>query len=130
MYDFDIRLPDALPGSFQVRRGSVAYYIKAFLNTPWVEGADLMVKIPFKVIRPYDLNRLSTHKLPCKQRIETSKYSLRSCLMGPVFLTISIPYSGFTAGATVPITVKRDNFSRTTAGAVFIRLIRAMKLTK
>lgn len=114
----------------KVRRGNVAYYIKAYLNTPWVEGADLMVKIPFKVIRPYDLNRLSAHKLPCTQRIETSKYSLRSCLMGPVFLTISVNYTGFTAGSIIPVTVKRDNYSRATAGAVSIRLVRATKLTK
>ena len=94
-YNFECQLPAQLPGSFEAKHGHVRYHIEACLDIPW--RFDEETTLQFTVVQNDDLNRFSDLKLPCQNEI-VKTFCCLFCESEPLFITVTIPCSGFAPG--------------------------------
>lgn len=111
VYSFEYELPSNLPYSTEGKYGEIYYLIKVSLDIP--HQLDKEIRFPVTVIRYEDLNTKPLLKYP--KREETTKtycFFWMCCLeSSPLLLKATIPYSGFTPGQKVPISIEFNNQS-------------------
>lgn len=107
-YSFDCLLPHNIPASFDGSYGHIRYYIEACLDIPW--RFDKEYRVQFTVVRNDDLNEYPQLQMPCRQE-EFAKFCCLFCQSDPMIMTVTIPYSGFTPGQVIPVTINFDNKS-------------------
>lgn len=111
IYPFEYELPVELPYSAEGKYGEIYYGIKVILDIP--EELDKEIRLPITIIRYEDLNFMPLLKYPKKEEI-SKRYCLfwMCCLQSaPLTLKVTIPYSGFSPGSKIPITIEIDNQS-------------------
>lgn len=107
-YEFSYHLPPTLPASFEGCYGCIQYHVQAFVDSP--ECLDKEFKLPFTVVRYDDLNKHPDLKIPVNVE-EIESFCCFCCLSGPLKMTVTLPYSGFTPRQRVPVTVNFVNQS-------------------
>jgi hypothetical protein len=87
--------------------GFIRYTVKVILERPWQH--DLTYKIAFTILKQQDLNYESpTLRIPVK--MEDSKAFLCSvCTTSPLYLSASIPFSGFVPGQACLVAIEINN---------------------
>jgi hypothetical protein len=120
-FNFEFQLPLAIPSSLDVSRGSIRYYVQAYLDVPW--RLDKEYKIQFYVFRKDENNHSLENAAPMtvQEIIDTSTMFKAS---KPLFVTATVPYRVFTPGSTIPITIHLDNQGRFNVENVCIRVKR------
>lgn len=108
-YNFQAVLPPMLPTSFEAKHGSIRYLINAVIDRPW--KFDLTYKVAFTVIKQLDLNYENPAlKIPTKMEILNTFYC-GLCKTKPLFMSASIPISGYVAGQGIDISLDINNES-------------------
>ncbi|KAJ8669976.1 hypothetical protein QAD02_001235 [Eretmocerus hayati] len=105
-YEFNIKLPEEIPCSFEGRYGRIRYSIRASLviDNEVVFHSSV---VPFSVTSTCDLNEDSLAPLPISEKQSKSYVGQR----GPVNLELSLPVRGFVPGQTVPLQIFLSNES-------------------
>lgn len=118
-FDFEFQLPLGVPSSFEGIRGSIRYYVQAFLDVPW--SFDKEYKVELKVARQDDYSRFLENTVPmsAQESIDTSTMFKAS---KPLFITATIPHKVFTPGSIIPITIHLDNQGRFNVEKLIVRL--------
>lgn len=97
-----------MPSSFEGNHGHIRYNIEAVLDIPW--GFDKEFKVPFTVLKQEYLNQWPDLKYPMRMEI-IKLLCCFPCQSKPMYLQITIPYSGFTPGQVIPMTLEMRNNS-------------------
>lgn len=97
-----------MPSSFEGHHGHIRYNVEAVLDIPW--GFDKDFTLPFTVLKQEYLNQWPDLKLPIQLEMIKSLCCF-PCQSKPLYLQVSIPYSGFTPGQIIPMTVEMRNKS-------------------
>lgn len=120
-YKFEYKLPDNLPGVFNVNRrghrGAIVYKVKAYLDMP---GKDIKSKTHIVVVP-------STSNDPKPVQGSASKKFLFGG-SGRLNLTASIDKDIFSPGESVPVKVQVENNSKKSVAALKVKLMRTVHL--
>ncbi|XP_025832682.1 arrestin domain-containing protein 3-like [Agrilus planipennis] len=108
VYPFSCTLPAAAPSSFEGTKGFVRYTVKATLVRPW--KLNYHARKIIKVVRPLDLNVISRLREPASVVMNKS-FCCLWCKSGPLNVTLSLPYTGYTPGQSITATCEIDNGS-------------------
>lgn len=127
IYNFECDLPEFLPYTFSGSLGNITYKVEAFLVCNPIIWTKQFV-VPFTVHRFDNLNTYASlrnwQKLTVKE-LETTccfPYSGSFC-----FMTITIPFSGYAAGGSIPIEISYKNESSAEIDLTKISLYRVVK---
>ncbi|CRK98599.1 CLUMA_CG012199, isoform A [Clunio marinus] len=123
-FNFTCQLPPMIPGSFEGSYGNIRYHIEAVLDVPW--GFDKEYKVQFTVVQLEDLNNDPGLSIAV-QNEESKTFCCLFCESDPLFMTVTIPYSGFTPGQIIPVTVKYNNKSNVEIDYTRISLVKVVK---
>lgn len=146
-YNFQTVLPAQLPSSCEATNGSIRYLVNVILgeiktifkkhfkslNFPFPSidrpfKFDLTYKCAFNVIKQLDLNYEVALNIPVK--METSKtFCCWICETKPLFMSASIPFSGYVSGQTIVVTAEINNESRVDIEMVKISLKKIIRYT-
>lgn len=126
-YEFACMLPPLIPSSFEGSYGHIRYHIEAVLDVPW--GFDKEFKLQFHVIRIDNLNDEPALKLAAHNE-EVKRFCCLCCETDPLIVTVTIPYSGFSPGQTIPVTVKYHNKSDVEVTSTKINLKRIVQFNR
>lgn len=124
-YPFNIQLPMNLPSSFEHEYGYVRYTVKAIFDRPW--KFDHEVKAAFTVLSTYDLNRRAEASLTIREEMDKDFCCLCICPTGSMDAVISIPYSGYVPGQSIPVTVECNNESNIEVEKIKVQLKQKLK---
>lgn len=107
-YTFNLNLPRQLPSSLNGKYGKIRYYVEISLITEWEYV--IYVKKPFTII---NLNNLSGRVDLMEKRSEEIKecFGYFSCKTKPLYLKASIPFTGYSTGKTINVTIFIRNYS-------------------
>lgn len=121
-YDFACQLPPQLPASFEASYGSIRYKIEAVLDVPW--SFDKEFNLQFTVVRIDDLNFHPELKIPSKAE-EVKRFCCLFCESEPLMMTVTIPYTGYTPGQNIHVTIMYNNKSdvEITTTKIFLKRI-------
>lgn len=122
-YMFAVKLPLNLAASMEANFGHIRYIIKAFIDAPWKCEE---FKLPFTVDRHVDLNEYPKLR-PASECEEIKNFCCCCCESDPLYMTVSVPHSGFATGLSIPITFKFINKSKTGVIRTKISLIRKIR---
>jgi hypothetical protein len=118
LYNFSALLPPMMPTSLEAPYGYIRYTIKVVLERPW--KFDLSFKHPFTIIKSLDLNYESA-PLNIPVKMETSKKFMFSFgANSNLFMSASIPMSGFVAGQIVNVSAEVNN--QTNVEVVYLKI--------
>jgi Arrestin (or S-antigen), C-terminal domain/Arrestin (or S-antigen), N-terminal domain len=106
-YEFECELKDSLPASYYDENSEIAYVVNAILD---VSGESENIKKNFTVVRRDNPAHYSDLTFPASNE-EVKTFSFCCCNSEPLFMNVSIPYSIFSVGQSVPIRVKYLNRS-------------------
>lgn len=124
-YSISYALGPELPTSFKCKNGSIKYKLRVTIGRPWKLNSKF--EFPFIVIRPLNLNNERPMlKHPASQ--ELSKNFKLDFTPEPLFLTASIPFTGYVPGQTINVSVQVNNQSRTNVKEVRISLKKIVSL--
>lgn len=121
LFPFSFTLPRGLPSSFAWSRGSIVYWVEAYLTrSGWKDDKKVAVRLGVDGI--YDLNIDPGAWIPGTGG--GSKY-LSHLLdkSGPFAFTVATERSGFLKGGTIPFQVVVRNLSKVEAKRVKVSLI-------
>ncbi|XP_070494887.1 arrestin domain-containing protein 2-like [Chironomus tepperi] len=110
VYEFmlQFQLPEDLPPTLFLKHAEINYYIEAVLDIPW--KFDDESKMAIRVLPNIDLNLYDGLSSP--EYIETHKTTYAwFCKTGKIYMTVTIPYSGFAIGQRVPVKISYNNTS-------------------
>lgn len=107
-YAFSCPLPPHLPESLDGKYGNISYTCEAMLDIP--ENFNEHFKTHFTVVRHDDLNESPELEIPIKSE-EDHTFCCFCCESDPVFMTVTIPRSGYVPGQNIPVTVEYVNKS-------------------
>jgi hypothetical protein len=117
-FSFSFLIPSNAPASFKIDNfNRTYYYVIAVLDIPW--RFDKTDFVCFFVDRRDDLNSFPLFKEPKNQDIIDIRRKFR--------MTISIPYSSFTPGSSIPVSIHIVNNRTKAVGKVRIRLIQKVE---
>lgn len=107
-YAFSCPLSPLLPQSLDGKFGNISYTCEAMLDVPW--NFNEQFKTDFTVVRHDDLNESPDLKIPIKSE-EDHTFCCFCFESDPVFMTVTIPRSGYVPGQNIPVTVEYVNKS-------------------
>ena len=103
-------LPQMLPTSFEAKFGHIRYLVKLVMDRPL--KFDLTYTVAFTVLKQLDLN-YENPALRIPSKMDTLKsFYWGFCKTKPLFMSVSIPFSGYVAGQSVNIAIEINNESR------------------
>lgn len=103
-------LPQMLPTSFEAKFGHIRYLVKLVMDRPF--KFDLTYTVAFTVLKQLDLN-YENPALRIPTKMETIKsFYWGFCKTKPMYISVSIPFSGYVAGQSVNIEIEINNQSR------------------
>ena len=106
IYPFHYQLPATIPSSVNAKHGKIRYHVEASLQTGW--DFDVYSKTSFTIIKLEDLSNRRDLMVP--KSVETKvTFCCFSCKTRPITLQASIPFSGYTSGQSIEVTVEIDN---------------------
>ncbi|CAO1405630.1 unnamed protein product [Diamesa tonsa] len=109
-YNFSCMLPQMLPTSFEAKFGHIRYLVKLVMDRPM--KFDLTYTVAFTVLKQLDLN-YENPALRIPTKMETIKsFYWGFCKTKPMYICVSIPFSGYVAGQSVNIEIEINNQSR------------------
>jgi len=120
-FNFVFPLPYELPSSLNLKFGRIIYYVEAVLDIPW--KFDKEIKVPFTVFRFDDLNFYKNLKEPVKLVESKSILTFSAFAFKFIKMAVSVPYSGYAVGQSVPITINYENETHTKVVKTSIKLI-------
>jgi hypothetical protein len=88
-------------------KGKVQYFVEGCLDIPW--AFDKEFKVEFTVVRRDDFSGQKDFATPQVKKVDVSTCSCFCCCSAPLKTTVSLPYSVFTPGSTIPITINVEN---------------------
>ena len=124
-YNFEAELPSNIPASFEKfgkYYGCIHYDISVYLEVS--QEVQKEFKINFYVLN--DLNKFSDIQIPCKETL-FKKFCCLFCKSEPLTLSVTIPFSGFIPGSTVPILIRYNNESDVEIGRTIITVLCVIK---
>lgn len=126
-YEFECQLPPMIPASFEASHGHIRYHVEAVLDLPW--RFDKEFKLQFHIMRNDDLNEYPELAIPCKME-EFKHFCCLFCRSDPLFMTVSVPCSGYVPGQTVKVNVNFDNKSSIEVQRTKINLKRIIRFNR
>ncbi|KAL7040029.1 hypothetical protein ACKWTF_000226 [Chironomus riparius] len=123
-FNFVFPIPFQIPSSLTLKFGRILYYVEAVLDIPW--KFDKEVKVPFTVFRFDDLNFYRNLKEPVKLVESKSILTFSAFAFKFIKMTVSVPYSGYAVGQSVPITINYENETHTKVVKTSIKLIQTI----
>lgn len=123
-YEFSQQLPLNLASSMELKYGHIRYYMQVTLDAPW--KCDQEFKLPFNVDRPCDLNEYPKLR-PAVESEEIKNFCCCCCESDPLYMTVTIPHSGFVPGLNIPITITFINKSKTGIIRTIFSLIQTIR---
>ncbi|CAH0380473.1 unnamed protein product [Bemisia tabaci] len=122
-YPFNASLPTTAPSSFEGENGFIRYKVRATLDRPW--KFDEHAEGSFGVVTPLDLNFYEQAKAPVKKE-ENKYFCCLCCKSGPLTTVLSLPYTGFVSGGSLPFTIEVDNASNVEVTGVTVDLLKTI----
>lgn len=119
-YTFDCLLPKTIPETFTGSCGRIRYYVEAYLDIPRFAKDH---RVYFTVVRKDNPNENPELTMPCKQE-EIVKFCFFFCQFEPLLMTATIPFSAYTPGQIIPVTVCYDNKSNVRVDRTKVNLAR------
>lgn len=118
-FDVSYALSSHLPTSFKCQYGKIKYKIQITIDRPW--KLDSKHDFPFTVIRPLDLNaQENALRVPLKEEfLKNFKMDFTS---DPLYVSASIPFSGYVPGQTITVMINVNNQSKTHVKEVKVSL--------
>lgn len=146
-YNFQVQLPLGLPTSLEARAGHIRYGLQVVLDRPlWL---DQKFEETFTVIKPLNLNNDMTLRVNSKKCFyiynpfsktvailqqhpiveeELKRFNpfcvFACCASDPLFITASIPVSGYTSGQMINVEMELTNNSTENISAFVIQIVR------
>ena len=109
-FEISYALASTLPTSFKCKNGSIKYKIRVIVDRSWKPKSRF--EFPFTVIRPLNLNDVGPSlRNPLKQEI--SKDFKMDFTTEPLYISASIPTSGFVPGEVINVDIQVNNQSKT-----------------
>lgn len=123
-FEFAERLPLNLASSVEQKYGHIRYFMQVSLDTPW--KCDQEFKLPFIVDRIDDLNEYPKLR-PAVESEEIKNFCCCCCESDPLYMTVTIPHSGFVPGLSIPVIINFINKSKTGIIRTIFSLIQTIR---
>lgn len=121
-YYFSCNLPQNVPSSTKVSKGSIKYSANLIFDRPW--KFDIKHSFEFKVVQHVDLNSDPLLRIPSQQELIKTFCCFIFCESKPVLITASLQFTGFIPGQTFQIPVEITNPTDTEIQNLQISLIK------
>jgi hypothetical protein len=119
-FKFAFKVPPFVPASFQSYYiDEIDYSVRAVLDIPW--GLKKRDCVAFKIDRRDDYNCACFRTLCIKEITRTMRFL--DFASGHFTMTVSIPYSVYTPGSDIRVTIHIDNKTSKTIGPISIKLV-------
>jgi hypothetical protein len=124
-FNFRVQLPPNLPASLEFNFGKIQYSIEAVIDLPW--KFNQQTKVFFNVLRKDDYSGKPMLASPQGAEHEIQTADIFSWTSKPLLASVSIPYSVFTPGSAIPITIHLENRSNKNIIRIHMKLKQYVK---
>ena len=118
-YRFSCLLPPLLPTSFEGKYGHIRYTATLTIDRPW--KFDINHKVGFTVLKQQDLN-YENPALQIPTKMEIIKTFCCGICSDPLYMSASIPVSGYVSGQSFNISININNQSGVTIQGIHCSL--------